>query len=46
MIELTLRWMLAVKPQQRFFYKALVWREVGRIAEMYRLASRANKQDK
>jgi glycosyltransferase involved in cell wall biosynthesis len=46
MIELTLRWMLAVKPQQRFFYKALVWREAGRIAEMYRLASRANKQDK
>ena len=46
MIELTLRWMLAVKPQQRFFYKALVWREAGRIAEMYRLASRAKEQSK
>jgi hypothetical protein len=35
-----LRWMLSLKPQQRFFYKAMVWWQAGQIAEMYRLAAR------
>jgi hypothetical protein len=38
MAKLALRWLLAMKPQQRFFYKALVWREAGQIVEMYRMA--------
>ena len=38
---LTLRWMVALKPQRRFFYKALVWRTAGQIVEMYQLAGRA-----
>jgi glucosyl-dolichyl phosphate glucuronosyltransferase len=33
-----LRWMLALKPEKRFFYKVLVWRKAGEIAEFYRLA--------
>ena len=35
---LMLRWMLALKPQKKFFYKVLVWRTAGEIVEMYRLA--------
>jgi glycosyltransferase involved in cell wall biosynthesis len=34
----TLRWMLAFQPSKRFFYKALVWRIAGEIAQLYRLA--------
>jgi glycosyltransferase involved in cell wall biosynthesis len=32
------RWMLAWKPEQRFFLKALIWRKAGEIYESYRLA--------
>lgn len=32
------RWMLAWKPQERFFYKMLVWRKAGELVEFYRLA--------
>jgi glycosyltransferase involved in cell wall biosynthesis len=32
------RWLLALKPEQRFFYKALLWRKAGEIYESYRLA--------
>jgi glycosyltransferase involved in cell wall biosynthesis len=39
---ITLRWMLALKPRRRFFYKALVWRTAGEIAEFYRLARRTD----
>ena len=35
---LMLRWILALKPRKRFFYKVLVWRTAGEIVEMYRLA--------
>jgi glycosyltransferase involved in cell wall biosynthesis len=35
---LMLRWMLALKPPKKFFYKVLVWRTAGEIVEMYRLA--------
>jgi glucosyl-dolichyl phosphate glucuronosyltransferase len=38
MAKLTLRWIVAVRPQQRFFYKALVWRTAGELTESYRLA--------
>jgi glucosyl-dolichyl phosphate glucuronosyltransferase len=36
------RWMLAVKPERRFFNKVMVWWQAGQIAEMYRLANRGN----
>lgn len=39
------RWMLAVRPQQRFFYKVMVWWQAGQIAEMYRLAARPKEQN-
>src|SRR5579863_10102054 len=35
---LMLRWMLALNPPKKFFYKVLVWRTAGEIVEMYRLA--------
>jgi glycosyltransferase involved in cell wall biosynthesis len=37
----TLQWMLSVKPEKRFFYKAGVWRTAGEMAEFYRLARQA-----
>ena len=43
--KLSLRWMLALRPQQRFFYKVLVWREAGKIVEMYRLAGCTMKRN-
>jgi glucosyl-dolichyl phosphate glucuronosyltransferase len=45
MARFALRWMLALIPHRRFFYKVLVWREAGQIVEMYRLAGRATKQN-
>lgn len=33
----TLKWMLTVKPQQRFFYKVIVWMTAGQIVEGYHL---------
>jgi glycosyltransferase involved in cell wall biosynthesis len=39
---IALRWMLALNPRKRFFYKALVWRTAGEIAEFYRLARRTD----
>src|SRR5208337_1570815 len=38
MVTIMPRWMLASKAQQRFFYKALIWRKAGEIYEFYRLA--------
>jgi glycosyltransferase involved in cell wall biosynthesis len=38
MAVFALRWMLALKPQQRFFYKVMVWWQAGQIREYYRLA--------
>ena len=38
MVMIVPRWILASKTQQRFFYKALVWRKAGEIYEFYRLA--------
>lgn len=35
LVELTLRWMLALNAQRRFFYKGLVWRAAGQIVEKY-----------
>jgi glucosyl-dolichyl phosphate glucuronosyltransferase len=32
------RWLLAVRPEQRFFYRALINRKAGEIYESYRLA--------
>ncbi|MGB7435963.1 MAG: glycosyltransferase family A protein, partial [Candidatus Acidiferrum sp.] len=40
-----LRWMFALKPQQRFFYKVMVWWQFGQIVEMYRLARGAKQRD-
>jgi glycosyltransferase involved in cell wall biosynthesis len=34
-----LRWLFALKPEKRFFYKVMVWWQAGQIAEMYRLAA-------
>lgn len=31
-------WVLALKPQRRFFYKALIWRKAGEIYESYQQA--------
>jgi GT2 family glycosyltransferase len=36
--EVMPRWLLASETQQRFFYKALIWRKAGEIYEFYRLA--------
>jgi glycosyltransferase involved in cell wall biosynthesis len=44
MAVFTLRWMLALKPQQRFFYKVMLWWQAGKIVEMYRLAHRVRNQ--
>jgi glucosyl-dolichyl phosphate glucuronosyltransferase len=39
-----LRWLFALKPEKRFFYKVMVWWQAGQIAEMYRLIpSKASK---
>lgn len=38
MVTIMPRWVLASKPEQRFFYKALIWRKAGEIYEFYRLA--------
>jgi glycosyltransferase involved in cell wall biosynthesis len=46
MVEMSLRWLLASKPEQRFFYKARVWREAGSISEFYRLARRKDAEAK
>jgi glucosyl-dolichyl phosphate glucuronosyltransferase len=32
------RWMLALNPQRRFYWKCLVWETVGEISEFYRFA--------
>ncbi len=32
----TLRWMLALNPKSRFYYKCWVWKTAGEIAEIYR----------
>ena len=32
------QWILASQPQQRFFFKARLWREAGEVAEFYSLA--------
>jgi glycosyltransferase involved in cell wall biosynthesis len=37
MVVFGLRWMLALKPQQRFFYKVMVWWQAGQIYEFYLL---------
>lgn len=34
----TLRWILALNPQQRFFLKGMVWMTAGQIVEYYRLS--------
>jgi hypothetical protein len=36
------RWLLALKAQERFFYKALIWRKAGEIYEFYCLARGAH----
>lgn len=38
------RWMLAVKPQQRFFNKVMVWWQAGQIKEYYDLARPAQEK--
>jgi glycosyltransferase involved in cell wall biosynthesis len=42
--KITLQWMLAFDPQQRFIRKCWVWTTFGEVAEMYRLPGYA-KQD-
>lgn len=32
------QWILALQPQQRFFFKSRLWREAGEVAEFYSLA--------
>ena len=44
MAAYALRWILAVKPEQRFFYKVMVWWQAGQIVEMYRLATHLKEQ--
>jgi glycosyltransferase involved in cell wall biosynthesis len=36
LIRRTLRWMLALNPQRRFFYKCWVWVAAGQILEIHR----------
>jgi glycosyltransferase involved in cell wall biosynthesis len=40
----TLRWMLALSPQRRFYSKCWVWMTVGEIVEIYRRSFDAKKQ--
>lgn len=40
----TLRWVVAVRPAQRFSCKLKVWRSIGEIKECYRLARQAKRQ--
>ena len=40
----TLRWMLALRPQRRFYYKLWVWMTAGYIVELYRRSLDANRQ--
>jgi GT2 family glycosyltransferase len=35
-VRRTLRWILAMNPQRRFFNKAQVWKTAGEIVEIYR----------
>jgi glucosyl-dolichyl phosphate glucuronosyltransferase len=39
-----LTWLRALRPQQRFFYKAIVWRTAGEIVETHRLARHPEKR--
>jgi glycosyltransferase involved in cell wall biosynthesis len=38
MASLTLRWVLSLNPQRRFFFKSLVWRTAGEVTEFFQLA--------
>jgi glycosyltransferase involved in cell wall biosynthesis len=38
MAVFALRWLIAVTPQQRFFYRVMVWWQAGEIYEFYQLA--------
>ena len=44
MAAYALRWMVAVKPEERFFYKVMVWWQAGQIAEMHHMATRPKRQ--
>jgi glycosyltransferase involved in cell wall biosynthesis len=37
MVPRVLRWMLALNPQRRFYWKCLVWETAGEVSEFYRL---------
>ena len=41
----TLRWLLAMKPEQRFHYKCMVWVTAGHIAEMCRPIFESKRQN-
>jgi glucosyl-dolichyl phosphate glucuronosyltransferase len=42
MPQIAARWMMALQPQRRFFYKSELWRVAGEITEFYSLARRRN----
>jgi glycosyltransferase involved in cell wall biosynthesis len=41
----TIRWMLAIRPEKRFFSKVIVWMTVGQIAEGFNLWFRPKGKD-
>ena len=44
MARIATRWMLALQPQRRFFFKTQVWKAAAEITEFYRQAHRADPQ--
>lgn len=36
--KLSVRWMITVRPDRRFYYKVMFWRTAGKITEYFRLA--------
>ena len=40
------RWMFALQPQRRFFFKAELWRIAGEVAEFFSLARSSNEASK
>ena len=41
----TLRWVLALNPQRRFFCKCFVWMTAGQIVEIYRQWGSVNRKE-
>jgi len=42
LVTIVPRWVFALRPEQRFYYKTLIWRKAGEIYESCRLAQQQN----